>query len=134
MLGIDPSTLSQWENKKKELPPIRSINKIVEILEDAGRLPNLVEEPKSNVVWVKCPECTQTVPGVIGAKRFHHCAACGESLGKICDNPNCHHLNRFTAKYCEACGYHLKTHNTDYRIVTGKPFGDRKSTRLNSSH
>lgn len=114
-LGIHQNTLSRWELKKSNLPNA-AFNRVVSTLASAGAL-NALKDQEIDIVWVECPECAQSVPGLIGARKFHHCAACGEALGKLCDNTECHHLNRFTAKYCEACGAPLKTHNTNYQLL-----------------
>lgn len=114
-LGVHQNTLSRWELAKAKLPEA-AFNRVISVLAENGITPQ-EENPKIDIVWVNCPECSQSVPAVIGAQKFHHCAACGEALGKLCEQPTCRHLNRYTAAYCEACGTPLKTHNTNYRLT-----------------
>jgi hypothetical protein len=114
-LGIHQNTLSRWERGHAPLP-INAFNRVVSKLAENG-IKLVQREDEIDIVWVNCPECSQSVPAVIGAQKFHHCAACGEALGKLCEQPTCRHLNRYTAAYCEACGTPLKTHNTHSRLT-----------------
>ena len=110
IVGIHQNTLSRWELAKAKLPE-PAFNRVITLLAEHGIIPQ-EEAPKIDIVWVECPECAQSVPALIGTRKFHHCAACGEALGKLCDAPACRHLNRFTARFCESCGSPLESHNT----------------------
>lgn len=118
-IGVHRNTLCQWELGNARLPE-PAFNRVITLLAEHGITPQ-EEAPKIDIVWVECPECAQSVPALIGTRKFHHCAACGEALGKLCDAPACRHLNRFTARFCESCGSPLETHNTNYQLIKHRP-------------